>query len=330
MASCRHAVLEDQLAERHDEPGRFGDRDELVGSDDAANRDGSSARSASSPATWSVARSMTGWYTTSISSEPSATRSSASSAESLLDDDLHRRLELQQPPASLAFRGVQGDVGVAQQVGRAGAVADEVGTGGATEHDRSSGHHDRSGDRRPTAVATIESTSAVSVRVGEEDRELVATHAGDEIGGTNGCPQAPGHLDEHLVAGLVAERVVHRLEPVEIQARRPLRPVLQPIRVSLGSDARAAARAGSGWRDPVSGSWNALCASSARLSSSRAAIVFTTPATERNSRSPVDLDAMSQSVDGELFEPRLRGRGAERRAPGGDVGGRPSWRPRRR
>ena len=38
MASWRHAVLEDQVAERHDEAGRLGDRDELVGSDDATIR----------------------------------------------------------------------------------------------------------------------------------------------------------------------------------------------------------------------------------------------------------------------------------------------------
>ena len=56
--------------------------------------------------------------------------------QTLLDDDLHRRLELQQPPAALALGGVQGDVGVAQQVGRVGAVADEVGTDGTSEHDR--------------------------------------------------------------------------------------------------------------------------------------------------------------------------------------------------
>ena len=53
--------------------------------------------------------------------------------------------------------------------------------------------------------------------VRQEDRELVATHAGDEIGGTHGRAQAPRHLDEDVVAGLVAECVVHRLEPVEIQ-----------------------------------------------------------------------------------------------------------------
>ncbi len=86
---------------------------------------------------------MTGWYTTSISPELERDPQFCLERQTLLDDDLHRRLELQQPPSALAFRGVQGDVGVAQQVGRVGAVADEVGTDGTPQHDRASGDHDR-------------------------------------------------------------------------------------------------------------------------------------------------------------------------------------------
>ena len=139
MAACR---LEDQLAERHDEAGRLGDRDELVGRDDATFRV-VPTRQRFEPG--DVERAEVHDRLVHHLDLARAERDPQFCLErqALLDDDLHRRLELQQPPAALVLGGVQGDVGVAQQVGRVGAVADEVGTDRTPQHDRPSGDLDR-------------------------------------------------------------------------------------------------------------------------------------------------------------------------------------------
>ena len=59
----------------------------------------------------------------------------------------------------------------------------------------------------------------VAQRRAEHD-ELVAAEAGDGVGAPGDGGQAPGHLDEDLVAGLVAERVVDRLEVVEVDEQQ--------------------------------------------------------------------------------------------------------------
>ena len=62
-----------------------------------------------------------------------------------------------------------------------------------------------------TAVAV-----ARDVEVGDEDQELVPALAGDDVAGANRPEQPLCHLDQELVAGAVAERVVHELEVVEV------------------------------------------------------------------------------------------------------------------
>src|SRR3954465_4521362 len=56
----------------------------------------------------------------------------------------------------------------------------------------------------------------LAARTGEQDRELVAAEAGDEVIGAQHSAQALGHHDEQAVARLVAERVVDHLEVVEV------------------------------------------------------------------------------------------------------------------
>ena len=49
--------------------------------------------------------------------------------------------------------------------------------------------------------------------------ELVAAHAGDDVGFAHARAQPLGDDLEQLVADRMAERVVHRLEPVEIETQ---------------------------------------------------------------------------------------------------------------
>ncbi len=59
-------------------------------------------------------------------------------------------------------------------------------------------------------------THLVALEVGEQEEELVAAHPRHEVGLARRLTQPFGELPEHLVAGLVTERVVHELEVVDI------------------------------------------------------------------------------------------------------------------
>ena len=54
-------------------------------------------------------------------------------------------------------------------------------------------------------------------RSSTQDRELVAAQAREHVGRAQHRLQAPRHVHQQLVAGLVAERVVHHLEAVEVE-----------------------------------------------------------------------------------------------------------------
>ena len=54
-------------------------------------------------------------------------------------------------------------------------------------------------------------------RAGDEDGELVAAEAGDQVVLADDGVQPAGHLDQQLVAGLVPGDVVDGLEPVEVE-----------------------------------------------------------------------------------------------------------------
>ena len=54
-------------------------------------------------------------------------------------------------------------------------------------------------------------------RTGDEDGELVAAEAGDQVVLADDGVQPAGHLDQQLVAGLVPGDVVDGLEPVEVE-----------------------------------------------------------------------------------------------------------------
>jgi hypothetical protein len=50
----------------------------------------------------------------------------------------------------------------------------------------------------------------------QEHSELVSAEPGDQIAGAGAGLQAAAHADEQLIAGVVTEAVVHRLELIEI------------------------------------------------------------------------------------------------------------------
>ena len=93
----------------------------------------------------------------------------------------------------------------------------------------------------------------MAVEVADQDEELVAALAGDQVAGPRHRPEPLGHLAQELVAGGVAEAVVHELEVVEVdeehgraRARSGARGPATSSRCSLNI-----ARFGR----PVSGSW---------------------------------------------------------------------------
>ena len=77
------------------------------------------------------------------------------------------------------------------------------------------------------ARARSTATSAcVLVGLGHEQRELVAAQAGEDVLGAGDVAQRGGDRGEHDVAALVAERVVDRLEVVDVEQRERERPLV--------------------------------------------------------------------------------------------------------
>ena len=98
--------------------------------------------------------------------------------------------------------------------------------------------HEPVGDRR-RVVAVL-----------EQHDELVAAQPGHQVAVAGRAPQPGGQLDEHDVAGVVAEAVVDRLEAVEVEQQQRRRgPRAAPARraargTACGWAARSARRGG--------------------------------------------------------------------------------------
>ena len=74
----------------------------------------------------------------------------------------------------------------------------------------------RNGQRLEHRSAVSAASSAL-LDVLQQDRELVAAEAGRGVAGADARVEPLGDLDEHLVAGSVAEAVVDGLEVVEVE-----------------------------------------------------------------------------------------------------------------
>ncbi|WRL64266.1 hypothetical protein U6N30_32785 [Blastococcus brunescens] len=77
---------------------------------------------------------------------------------------------------------------------------------------------------------------------GDQDGELVAAQAGDQVVLADDGVQSAGHLDQQLVAGLVPGDVVDRLEPVEVEDQQA--PEVGGRRVQLPEEQGAVGQAG--------------------------------------------------------------------------------------
>ena len=97
---------------------------------------------------------------------------------------------------------------------------------------------DRHRHRGDDLLRDLPRSLIVGPQVLEDDREFVAAEPGDGVGGAHAASKARGDLLQQRVADLVAERVVDRLEAVEIDeherearalARRVDRRLLEPV-----------------------------------------------------------------------------------------------------
>ena len=137
-----------------------------------------------------------------------------------LQGRVHRRFEHAEHVAAFRLGPVHGDVGAAQQLLPGLPIV------------REQGHADGHADRHRLAVDRKRfghllddplRRGTVGVRrIGRQrqhDGELVAAQPCDEIVRAHGRRQAFGHRGQQLVARGVAQSVVDRLEPLEVQAQ---------------------------------------------------------------------------------------------------------------
>ena len=130
---------------------------------------------------------------------------------------------------------VQGDLGVAEQVGGDGEIA---------ARDPGARWRDRDAEARPDGdVAPVDcersrqgghealgdQSRARLIRAVEEDGELVPAEPGEGVAGSNRLPEAPAHGRQDLVAHRVTQTLVDDLEAIQVQqqhrdGRRVARP----------------------------------------------------------------------------------------------------------
>ena len=73
------------------------------------------------------------------------------------------------------------------------------------------------------------------VLVEQHQNELVTAHSAGDVAGTNGVLEAARHLHQHLVTGLVAQRVIDGLVAVQVDVEHGQRLlVFQLLFQSLG------------------------------------------------------------------------------------------------
>jgi hypothetical protein len=142
------------------------------------------------------------------------------------------------PVASALFRGVHRGIGFADEI-LVGFAWIPRGRDAEAGRDGDLPATDRKGcaQRVHQAPRKLHCVPGVAEPLGEHEK-LVAAESGDEVGGTYGSTETSGDRHEQLVAGFVAEGVVHLLEvvhvdeddsDVEIPRRRPGARRRQPV-----------------------------------------------------------------------------------------------------
>ena len=210
----RQPLLDHPVPHRHDQAGPLGDRHELAGRDVAVLR---VVPAHERLGAHHLARAEVDERHVDEPHLAALERLAEVAAvlEVLGGDQPHRRVEDPDLALAGALRLVHRDVGIAQQAGRAHA--------GRRHGDADAGEHGDvvAGDRHRVAQAVEQSLGDVdravdAAAVLEQDRELVAAEAGGGVAGAGGAADAIGDGLQQLVADGVAERVVDRLEVVEV------------------------------------------------------------------------------------------------------------------
>ena len=197
--------------------------------------------SSSPPTIGPVRRSSTGWMQASSAPMPTARRSSRSRSKRVSTAQAHVVVEHPDLAGTGRLGVVHGHVGVAQLVERVLVARLEPGHADGGRHgDGVVLEGDRHRQRVLDPLGETGHDGDVAGLLGEHD-ELVAAVAGDEVGVAGGLHEPLGDPLEHDVADPVAEGVVDRLEPVEVdeQQAEPLARPLGPRRgpVELGHQA---------------------------------------------------------------------------------------------
>ena len=100
----------------------------------------------------------------------------------------------------------------------------------------------------------------LAAALGQQHRELVAAEPREHVGVAQPRAQRPRDAHDQLVAGAVAERVVDRLEVVEVEHQRG---AARPVALDQRDVALELALERAPVEQPVSGSWSARWRSSA-------------------------------------------------------------------
>ena len=93
------------------------------------------------------------------------------------------------------------------------------------DHRRLRAEQHRPCERRTDAFSGSQGVGGAH-HVADEDHELVASQSGDGVAGPDDLGEAAPSLPEQVVAGTVAQRIVHHLEPVEVQEQHTDHPAL--------------------------------------------------------------------------------------------------------
>ena len=209
-------LAQDPAADRDDQPALLGERDELEGRDQAAGGVAPAQQrlDAGDRAVAQADERLVVQLELVALERPLQIGAQLQARHDLL---VHGRLEHAVAALALALGDVHGRVGVADQL---------VGVGGGSglgHRDAQAGADDdvvvveleRAGQRLEDPLGGLGGGLDV-VDVLQQDRELVAAEAGGGVGGADAGRDPLGHLEQHPVAGGVAEAVVDGLEVVEV------------------------------------------------------------------------------------------------------------------
>ncbi len=237
-AACLAAGLaQDELAQRNDQPGFLGQRNEV------RRRDQSALRVAPAHQCLGGLQAVIG-------------QTQARLVEDFQLADFQRLaqlvLQLQvvhagclravgeelQGVAAQVLGLLHGGAGLAQQdLGIAAVVRQQADTDGGADHQLLFADDDRLADALQQTTAQVRQTAEAAVGVEQHD-EFVAGQAGDGVGLTEGLAQPSRHLAQQRIGRLVAEAFIEQLETVQIDiqhrhvaavAAHPLTGFLQPL-----------------------------------------------------------------------------------------------------